>query len=70
MVASASEDLVIDLAHVETGQKVAEVPTDSPTFTVAWHPKKYLLAFACEDKDKYNPDRDAGIIKLYGVIVD
>jgi len=70
LVASASEDLVIDLAHVETGQKVAEVPTDSPTFTVAWHPKKYLLAFACEDKDKYNPDRDAGIIKLYGVIVD
>ena len=69
-MASASEDLVIDLAHVETGQKVAEVPCDSPTFTVAWHPKKYYLAFACEDKDKYNPDRDAGIIKLYGVIVD
>jgi THO complex subunit 3 len=52
---------------VDTGIKVAEVPCDSPTFTVAWHPKKYLLAFACEDKEKYT-DRDAGTIKLFGVI--
>lgn len=68
LIASASEDLVIDLAHVETGQKVAEVSCDSPTFTVAWHPNKYLLAFACEDKDKYNPERDSGTIKLFGVV--
>ena len=24
--------------------------TQAPTFTVAWHPKKYLLAYACDDK--------------------
>ena len=35
---------------METGEKVHQVPTQSPTFTVAWHPKKYLLAYACDDK--------------------
>ncbi|ESN92078.1 hypothetical protein HELRODRAFT_186178 [Helobdella robusta] len=67
LLASASEDLVIDIAEVETGEKVADVPCDSPTFTVAWNPKKLLLAFACDDKDKFERDRDAGTIKLFGL---
>ncbi|XP_071793248.1 THO complex subunit 3-like [Asterias amurensis] len=67
MLASASEDLAIDIANVETGEKITEVQCESPTFTVAWHPKRHLLAFACDDKDKYNRDRDAGTIKLFGL---
>ncbi|XP_054766090.1 THO complex subunit 3-like [Lytechinus pictus] len=70
LLASASEDLIIDVAHVETGEKVTEVHCESPTFTVAWHPKRYLLAFACDDKDKYNRERDAGSIKLFGLPSD
>ncbi|KAJ8026055.1 THO complex subunit 3 [Holothuria leucospilota] len=66
LLASASEDLMIDITYVETGEKVAEVKCETPTFTVAWHPKKYLLAFACDDKDKYNNDREAGTIKVFG----
>ena len=50
------------------GEKVAEVTCESPTFTMAWHPKLHLLAFACEDKDKY--DRDLGTVKLYGLAND
>ena len=50
MLASASEDLFIDIAMVETGERVCEVNCISPTFTVAWHPNRYLLAFACDDK--------------------
>ncbi|XP_066917607.1 THO complex subunit 3-like [Clytia hemisphaerica] len=65
MLASASEDLLIDIAMVETGEKIAEVPCSTPTFTVAWHPKEPILAFACDDKDKH--DRDAGTIKLFGL---
>lgn len=65
MLASASEDLLIDIADVETGEKIAEVPCESPTFTVAWHPKRHLLAFACDDRD-----RDAGTVKLYGLPAD
>ena len=49
------------------GEKITEVQCESPTFTVAWHPKRHLLAFACDDKDKYNRDRDAGTIKLFGL---
>merc|ERR1712038_541283 len=44
LIASASEDLHIDIAEVSTGEKVFEVPCESPTFTVCWHPRRYLLA--------------------------
>jgi THO complex subunit 3 len=67
MLASASEDLIIDIADVETGERIADVPCESPTFTVAWHPKRHLLAFACDDKDKYDRDRDSGTVKLFGL---
>ena len=43
------------------------MPCESPTFTVAWHPKRHLLAFACDDKDKYDRERDSGTVKLFGV---
>ncbi len=36
--------------YVETGEKVHQITTQAPTFTVAWHPKKLLLAYACDDK--------------------
>lgn len=65
LLASASEDLLIDISMVETGQKICDVSCTSPTFTVAWHPKAYLLAFACDDKDKH--DRDCGTVKLFGL---
>uniref|UniRef100_H2ZMH6 Uncharacterized protein n=1 Tax=Ciona savignyi TaxID=51511 RepID=H2ZMH6_CIOSA len=65
LLASASEDLFIDISCVKTGEKICEVPCDSPTFTLAWHPKLKLLAYACDDKDKYN--RDAGSVRLFGL---
>lgn len=65
MLASGSEDLIIDIAMVETGERICEVQCNAPTFTVAWHPQKPLLAFACDDKDKH--DRDAGTVRLFGL---
>jgi len=65
MLASASEDLFIDIAMVETGERICDVPCLTPTFTIAWHPNRYLLAFACDDKDKH--DRDAGTVRLFGL---
>lgn len=35
---------------METGERICEVQCNAPTFTVAWHPQKPLLAFACDDK--------------------
>ena len=40
LLASASEDMKIDIGHVETTEKIAEIAVDSPTFTVSWHPSR------------------------------
>ena len=40
LLASASEDMKIDIGHVDTTEKIYEIPVDSPTFTVAWHPSR------------------------------
>ena len=45
LLASASEDLIVDIGHVDTGERAASIPVSSPTFTVAWHPKRYILAY-------------------------
>ncbi|XP_076465754.1 THO complex subunit 3-like isoform X1 [Babylonia areolata] len=66
MLASASEDLVIDIAEVETGEKIHEIPCDTPTFTVAWHPKRHLLAYACDDRSDRDRDRDSGVVRVFG----
>ncbi|CBY35356.1 unnamed protein product [Oikopleura dioica] len=66
LLAAASEDHIIDICNVHTGKQVATVPTDNPTFSVAWHPSKLLLAYTCDDKDKYH--KDLGNVKLYGLI--
>jgi len=55
---------------VQTGEKIADVPVEAATFTVAWHPKQYLLAYACDDKDSYDRKRDAGSLKVFGFAND
>ena len=60
------EDLCVSVAHVDTGASVAKIPVSSPTFSIAWHPKRYLLAYACDDKDKYDRDPDSGSLKVWG----
>mgnify|MGYP001507124728 FL=1 len=64
LLASASEDMFIDICSVNTGERIAAIPTESPTFTIAFHPHRYLLAYACDDKDGHQ--RDAGTVKLFG----
>lgn len=54
------------LGYVETGDKIADVSVEAATFTVAWHPSQYLLAYACDDKDSYDRKRDAGSLKVWG----
>jgi len=67
LLASGSEDQLIDIAHVATGERVARVPVLFPTFTLAWHPKQLLLAYACDDKEERDQHRDAGTVKLWGL---
>lgn len=64
LLASASEDHFIDVAHVETGEQVACVKCETSTFTIDWHPKYNVLAFACDDNNS-DRDRDVGTVKLW-----
>jgi THO complex subunit 3 len=43
LLASASEDHFIDIAHIETGEQVAQIKCDTSTFTISWHPKYNVL---------------------------
>lgn len=53
---------------LSVGEKLWEIQCESPTFTVAWHPKRPLLAYACDDKEgKYDSNREAGTVKLFGL---
>lgn len=63
---SAAELMNVFTPH--SGEKLWEVQCDSPTFTVAWHPKRPLLAYACDDKEgKYESNREVGTVKLFGL---
>jgi len=66
LLVSGSEDLAIDISQVSTGEQVVDLTVESPTFTVAWHPTKNILAYAGDDKNKYD-NRDKGTIKLFGL---
>lgn len=36
-------------------------------FLTPQHPRQFLLAYACDDKDDRDRDRDAGTVKLWGL---
>jgi len=64
-IASASEDLVIDISHVETGEHVYSITCEAAMNAVAWHPKELLLAYAGDEKDKHR-EKDLGSIRIFG----
>ena len=60
--------LLSNILFFSVGDKLWEVQCESPTFTVTGHPKRSLLAFACDDKaGKYDSSREAGTVKLFGL---
>uniref|UniRef100_A0A915PJ16 Anaphase-promoting complex subunit 4 WD40 domain-containing protein n=1 Tax=Setaria digitata TaxID=48799 RepID=A0A915PJ16_9BILA len=46
LIACASEDHFIDICWAENGARVHELRVNAETFTCAWHPSMYLLAYA------------------------
>ena len=59
----------IDIAHVESGERVTSVSVPAPSFTVSWHPKRNLLAYACDDGNR-DRDRESGSLKVWGFPTD
>lgn len=45
VVGGSDEGTNIEIAHVEDGEYVQTIKTQSPSAVVAWHPTKYLLAY-------------------------
>lgn len=63
-IASASEDLFIDIANVQSGRSVHQIPCRAAMNSVEWNPKHNLLAFAGDDKNKYQADE--GVFRIFG----
>ncbi|KAL0301022.1 UNVERIFIED_CONTAM: THO complex subunit [Sesamum radiatum] len=63
-IASASEDLFIDIANVQTGRSVHQIPCRAAMNSVEWNPKYNLLAYAGDDKNKYQADE--GVFRIFG----
>uniref|UniRef100_A0A915CWJ5 THO complex subunit 3 n=1 Tax=Ditylenchus dipsaci TaxID=166011 RepID=A0A915CWJ5_9BILA len=69
LIASGSEDRVIDIAWATTGEKVAEVAIQSECFDVAWNPHLYLLAYATGASAEGLRERDradSSTVKIFG----
>lgn len=56
IVGGSDEGNTLEIAHTETGEYVHKVKTMSPSPVVAWHPNRYVLAYA-----------DGGGLKIVGV---
>lgn len=67
LVAASSEDPFIDIAEVETGQQIARIPVRGPVHSLAWHPSKWLLAYAANEKDSRSSNRSESLIRFYNV---
>ncbi|KAJ0102184.1 hypothetical protein Patl1_03696 [Pistacia atlantica] len=63
-IASASEDLFIDISNVHTGRTVHQIPCRAAMNSVEWNPKYNLLAYAGDDKNKYQADE--GVFRIFG----
>ncbi|XP_078438959.1 transducin/WD40 repeat-like superfamily protein isoform X1 [Wolffia australiana] len=63
-IACASEDAYVDISDVQTGRSVHQIPCKAPMNSVEWNPKLNLLAYAGDDKNKYQADE--GTFRVFG----
>jgi len=61
MITSGSEEPIIDISHVGSGDAVHQIETNCQSNTVAWHPRDHVLAYAGDEKDRH---ADAGNIRI------
>jgi len=60
LIALATEDPYIEIAKVDSGERVHALKTDTRTLAVAWHPKNSVLAYLQDD--------DSSSVRLFGVL--
>ncbi|KAI8820465.1 WD40-repeat-containing domain protein [Fimicolochytrium jonesii] len=64
LIASGSEDRIIDISSVETGHNIYTIHTSAATNSIAWHPYKHLLAYAGDDAMATRPE---GNLRVFGL---
>ena len=64
-IATASKDEKVGIFNVESGELVHEIKCKASAHTVAWNPKKHVLAYSSEEHSKSSDD---GIIHLFKLI--
>ncbi|KAI8916529.1 WD40-repeat-containing domain protein, partial [Powellomyces hirtus] len=64
LIASGSEDRVIDIASVETGETIHTIQCSAATNSIAWHPNRHLLAYA---GDEVSSSRPEGNLRVFGL---
>ncbi|KAI9030423.1 WD40-repeat-containing domain protein [Hyaloraphidium curvatum] len=50
VLAAGSEDQFIDISHIESGQVAHRISVVAATNTLAWHPTKWILAYAGDEE--------------------
>lgn len=54
--------LYILQSHVQTGRSVHQIPCRAAMNSVEWNPKYNLLAYAGDDKNKYQTDEGKSLL--------
>ncbi|KAJ3281767.1 hypothetical protein HK104_011283 [Borealophlyctis nickersoniae] len=65
LIATGSEDNMIDISSVESGELVHTLPCDAAVNSVAWHPSKHILAYAGDDQ---GPSNFKGNLRVFGAL--
>ncbi len=65
-LATAGKDERVGIFNVDSAELVHEIKCKVPQHTLAWNPKKYLLAYAGEEHSKSSSDD--GVIHLFKLI--
>ena len=65
-LSTASEQTSINIYSTKTGEMVQSIDTPGTQYSVSWHPDKYILAFAGEDKQT-KTDRQEGSFRIIGL---
>lgn len=52
-------------SNVESGRSVHQIPCRAAMNSVEWNPKYNLLAYAGDDKNKYQADEGNQVVNLY-----
>ncbi|KAJ3184433.1 hypothetical protein HDU85_001738 [Gaertneriomyces sp. JEL0708] len=66
LIASGSEDRIIDISAVESGETIHTIQCSAATNSVAWHPGRHILAYAGDDVGR-DYKTSEGNLRVFGL---